>query len=383
MSASWTRKDGLSIQARSPTTARIGTIEPDRRSVHVGLEQNDGALLAWLPGCGFTVYAMNPKSVDHARDIYRPAGGKDDVSDARLVADLLRANPDRFKPLHPQSDETLQLRSLARLHMRVVEQKTALMQRLRTMLAEWCPAVSHLCGDFNRAWQRRLLERWPLHGDLAAAEAAEVEAFLAGCRLPKATREAVRKARGTVPMRIPAGRRQPLRFEVALVLEQLEALIGRIAALDRELAEAFVSHPSCRVLNSLPVKGVPTLATLAAAFGDRRDDPTGWRDLAARWGVAPVTKASGKSRFVHRRTACDAYVLQALDVFAFTTAFSVAGCWARPFCQRKRSEGKEHHEALRAVALRWVKILWRIWHDGATYDEQWHRTRTGLSAATA
>jgi len=357
----------------------IDRIEPNRSAVHVALEQHDGALLAWLLDTGFTVYGVNPKSADRARDIYRPAGGKDDKTDAQVVTDLLRSNLSRFKPLHAQSEETLQLRSLARLRMRLTEQKTSLMQRLRTLLAEWCPTVSRLCGDFNRNWQRKLVQRWPLHEDFVKAHGNSLNAFFLKTRIPTATREKIRTVRDTAPVFIPEGRKDALRFEVRLVLEQIQVLIDKLDQLDENLAESFACHPCFELFHSLPVKGVATLAMITSAFGDQRVAPTSWRQLAARWGVAPVTFASGKSRSVRRRKACDAHMLQALSDFAFTTAFSVSDCWARKFYDRKRHEGGDHHESLRAVALRWVKIMWKMWKDGVQYDEGYHRQRKAVA----
>ena len=133
------------------------------------------------------------------------------------------------------------------------------------------------------------------------------------------------------------------------------------------------------MFNSLPAKGVSSLAMIAGAFGDRRADPTGWRELAARWGVGPVTVASGRSRHVKRRRACDGHVLQALTAFAFTSAFSVQGCWATEYYRRKRAEGHDHHESLRAQGQRWVKIMWSMWHHGTLYDENLHRSRQRMA----
>ncbi|MCK5802496.1 MAG: IS110 family transposase [Lentisphaeria bacterium] len=369
------------VEALNEITALTDEIEPDRERVHVALEQHDGALLAWLLSTGYTVYGINPKSTERARDIYRPAGGKDDRIDAQTIADLLRGNLVRFKPMHSQSDETLHLRSLARLRMRLMTQKTALMQRLRTIIAEWCPDVSHLCGDFNRKWQRDLLERWPLHEDLVEAHGNALNGFMASHRLSAATREKLTGVRTTAPMFIPDGRKESLRFETETILLQLNMHIDRLLVLDGRLAEAFASHSNFAVFHSLPVKGVATLSMICSAFGDRREDAPHWRQLAARWGVAPVTYASGKSRSVRRRKACDTHVLQALTDLAFTTTFSVSGCWATDFYKRKRSEGKDHHEVLRAVALRWVKILWRMWIDQVPYDESYHRRRKSTDAA--
>jgi len=261
------------------------------------------------------------------------------------------------------------------LRMQLMHEKTSLMQRLRTILAEWCPSVSKLCGDFNRAWQRRLLERWHLHEDLANAHGRSVSAFLAKARISKVTQEKIQAVRSTAPALIPDGRKDALRFAICLVLEQLQLLIDKLGKLDLDLAKSLKEHPSFKVFNSLPVKGVPTLAMITSAFGDRRVSSTGWRQLAARWGVAPVTYASGKSRSVRRRKACDGNMLQALSDFAFTTAFSISGCWAREFYDRKRRDGRDHHESLRAVALRWVKIICKMWKDGTEYDEQYHRDK--------
>jgi transposase len=359
---------------------RIASLESDPAAVRAAMEQHDGALLAWLLDAGYTVYGINPKSADRARDVFRPAGAKDDPGDALVAADLLRGNLGRYKPLHPQSHETLELRALARLHMRLVEDKTVLMQRLRGLLAEWSPAVSGLCTDLNREWQRALLTRWPLHEDLAAVHANTLKAFCADYRLCAATRKRLGAVLVERPLFVPSGRKAAVRLEIAAILEQIELLTAKLLELRRSLEEAFVAHPNYAIFNSLPVKGAPTLAMIAGAFGDRRPDPPGWRELAARWGVGPVTVASGRSRMVKRRRACDGHVLQALTDLAFTTAFSVHGCWATEYYRRKRKEGHDHHESLRAQGQRWVKILWSMWHHGTRYDEQLHCMRKGLFA---
>lgn len=362
-------------EALNELKQRIAELEPNSASVHVALEQHDGALLAWLLDTGYTVYAINPKSADRARDIFRPAGAKDDAGDARIAADLLRNNLERYRPMYAQSDDTLHLRSLSRLQKRVTEQKTALMQQLRTLLAEWSPQLSKLCNDFNRKWQRCLIRQFPLHEDLVAAHGNKVNSVLAGHRLSKATREKVLSVRNAEPVFVPAGRKAALRTEINFIIELLDQYIEKLVVLEQDITEAFISHPCFETFNSLPVKGVSTLAAIASSFGDRRENPTGWRQLAACWGVAPVTYASGKTCSVRRRKACDSFALQAFSDFSFASSFSVTGCWASDFYERKRSEGHDHHEAIRAVGLRWVKVMWKIWHDGTIYDEQIHQKR--------
>lgn len=43
--------------------------------------------------------------------------------------------------------------------------------------------------------------------------------------------------------------------------------------------------------------------------------------------------------------------------------------WARIFYQGKRDVGKGHHAAVRALAFKWLRILFRCWRDGVAYDE--------------
>jgi hypothetical protein len=104
------------------------------------------------------------------------------------------------------------------------------------------------------------------------------------------------------------------------------------------------------------------------------------QELAARWGVAPITKASGRSRLVKYRRACDEYMRGALMYFAFNTAHR-SDCWAQDYYRRKRAAGVTHYGALRCLAQRWLKILCRMWNDRAPYDEELHRQRRARFAS--
>ena len=46
--------------------------------------------------------------------------------------------------------------------------------------------------------------------------------------------------------------------------------------------------------------------------------------------------------------------------------------WAQAYYQQKKQKGMTHAAALRCLAQRWLKILWRMWQDGACYDEAFH-----------
>ena len=353
-------------------------LQNEPSQVRVCIEHHNGALLHWLLEQGYAVYALNPKSAERGRERYRPSGAKDDRNDAFALADTIRTDGGYLRRIQCPIELNQQLESWLALRADLVEQKTAQTQRLRCVLAEWCPALSALCDDFDRIWQCDLLARFPLQCDLAGTDKADLKAFCSGHRFGKATRKRLMEAGAPRSLRIPAGRVQPLRWQVQQLVKAISELVRQLAEVEKRLQELIQQHPDTELVQSLPISGPLTAAALLAGFGTGQ--VVSWRELAARWGVAPVTKQSGKSRYAIRRRACDKFMCQTLIFFAFNTA-QVKGCWARQYYQHKRDGGTKHFTALRCLAQRWLKVLSAMWRDGVPYDEQLHQNNRRQHAA--
>jgi hypothetical protein len=57
--------------------------------------------------------------------------------------------------------------------------------------------------------------------------------------------------------------------------------------------------------------------------------------------------------------------------------------WANAFYQQQRRAGKSHPKAIRALAYKWGRILWRCWQDRVPYDDDrylaaFHRKKSPL-----
>ena len=100
-------------------------------------------------------------------------------------------------------------------------------------------------------------------------------------------------------MPAPQGAAELLRF----LLSQIELHMQAVADIEKELAQLVAEHPDGIIFQSLPVHAPLSVATLLAAFGDDHEQAPAWQDLAAYWGVAPVTVQAGKSQRVKRRRA--------------------------------------------------------------------------------
>jgi transposase len=348
--------------------------QPDATKVRVVLELHNGALVAWLHQQGYTVYGINPKSAQRVRDRYRPSGAKDDRSDAFVLADALRVDAGGLRAISPGHPESLELARWATLRRKLLERRTRGSQRLRGLLDEWCPTLSQLCRDLERNWQRALISEFPLDADLCGAHGNRLRGFAKTHRLTERTRARLLAAKMSAPLEVAPPTAAEIRFEIRALLEEIELLTRQAREVEKLMSELLERHPDAEILRSLPVYGTPTAAPMAAGLG--RDAPvvSSWADLAAKWGVAPITVQSGKSRQVRRRRACDQTVHQALLFFAFNTAMR-PDCWASEHYRSKRESGVGHYAALRSVALRWVKILYRLWRDRVPYDEAVHRAR--------
>jgi hypothetical protein len=43
--------------------------------------------------------------------------------------------------------------------------------------------------------------------------------------------------------------------------------------------------------------------------------------------------------------------------------------WAREYYERQRKAGKAHNAAVRALAFKWIRILFRCWKNKVAYSE--------------
>ena len=154
---------------------------------------------------------------------------------------------------------------------------------------------------------------------------------------------------------------------VQMLAQQIEALHPSIARYEKEIARLFESHPDVELFSSLPGGGPALAPRLLVAFGTDRDRIASATELQQLSGIAPVTERSGKRCHVRWRWSAPTFLRQSFHEFA---GLSIQrSVWARAFYQLQRERGKTHHAAVRALAFKWIRILWRCWQERTPYDE--------------
>jgi transposase len=145
-----------------------------------------------------------------------------------------------------------------------------------------------------------------------------------------------------------------------------------VARYDAAIAAHFAAHADAPVFRSFPGSGAALAPRLLVACGTDRARFLDARALQQYAGLAPVTVRSGRTRVVRWRWAAPAFVRQSFHEYAGQSVrFSP---WARGYYAAQRARGKGHHAAVRALAFKWVRIIWRCWQAGTCYDEA-HYTR--------
>jgi transposase len=161
---------------------------------------------------------------------------------------------------------------------------------------------------------------------------------------------------------------------IQLAAQQLLLLQRQRATWRKHLAsllEGEGAHPDGELVLSLPGLDTCLAARVLGEIGNCRERFPTPSALQCYAGTAPVTKASGRLRVVSARWACNRFLRQALQRWAFCSLTHSA--WARAFYDRQRARGKTHHAALRALANRWLEILHHLLLTGQRYDEAVHR----------
>lgn len=349
---------------------RVQAVLPADSQLLCALETNQGLLVSFLLDQGWTVYPINPKSVDRYRERTRTAKVKSDSLDAWLLADILRTDRHLHRPLRHNSEQVQELRELTRDRGSLVQESTRLGNKLQAALKAYWPESLTLFDDVHRIWVVDFLTEFPTHEDAAKASLEMLRSFLKQHRYPqwKAKAEEIYTLLRQPHLQAAAHLVRTKSRHMKHLAAQLKTTLIDIRAYDREIERLLREHPDGQLFLSLPGAGSNLAARLLAEIGDAKDRYATANSLQCDAGTAPVTQKSGKSLWVVAfRYACRKPLRQALQLFA---GCSLTRCpWARALYAAQRAKGKQHQEAIRIVANRWVKIIFAMWKNGTLYDE--------------
>jgi transposase len=341
------------------------------RPLAVALEQPRGAVVAVLSKYAhLALFPVHPTTLAHYRQSFYPSGAKSDPSDADLLLELLVQHRDRLRPLQPDTVETRLLQFLVEERRRLVDDKTRYSNRLTGCLKQVFPQILKWFGDITGPLVGDLLQRWPSLQQLQRARPNTLRRFFYehNCRDQELIEQRLQLLGQAVPATHDPALLQSGRLTVGSLVRLIAQLRENIARYEEQIEEVAQAHPDFFIVDSLPGAGRALAPRLIAALGTDRSRFDKAEQLQCYTGIAPVSESSGRQCWVHYRWACPKFIRQTMHEWAL---HSIGQCgWARDYYQLQRSRGKSHHAAVRALAFKWLRILFRCWKDRTPYNEQ-------------
>jgi transposase len=291
-----------------------------RREQLVELVANLPPCLIGMEACsGAHAWARQFQEFGHAVRLMAPVfvapyrkSGKNDGNDAEAICEAVSRPSMRFVPV--KSVEQQALLALHRVRQGFIEERTALINRLRAVLTE-----------FGVVLPNRI--QWIRRGATAAAEP-----------LPELARQTVADLRA-----------------------HLTLLDERISGYDRQIeAQARASEAAQRLMQ---IRGIGPLTAVAivATVGNARDFRSG-RQFAAWLGLVPRQHSSGgNNRLGHISRRGDGYLRMLLVQGARSVLHTAArhtdhlSCWGLSLQARRG-----YHKTLVAIAAKNARIAWAL-----------------------
>ena len=336
------------------------------------IEKPQGRIVDFLLDHGVVVYPVNPKALDRARDRFRMSQSKSDCFDAYVLAEFLRTDHVHLRALEPDSEQAQELKMLTRDHHRLGRHKTRLLNQIEVTLKEYYPRPLEVFSDLESKIALDFLEHYPTPRALSELTRRNWNRFAKrehhlGEERCKELWEKLSQPQLKIPEHVVRAKAQLL---LVLVI-QLKSLAQAVKNYSEEVESFFASMPAAEFVKTLPgAKSGTTAPMLWAELGDAKSRWQSFRHLQAEAGGVPVTKASGKSRVIQFRFACNKLLRYASYWFSFN---SLNRCeWANKYYRDQRRKGHSHPQALRALGAKWLKIIFVMWRDHKPYDENFH-----------
>jgi len=358
--------------------AVIARAEGQPERVAVALEVPRGALVELMIERGLAVWAINPKQLDRFRDRFTAAGAKDDRRDAWVLADSVRTDRQAFRRVRLDQPLIIALREWSRMDEDLRVEYGQLTNRLRDLVHRIAPELLTLCPAADEAWFWALWRTADTPAAQARLSERRLTQLLAAHRIRRLTAAEVREVLQRPQVYTAPGVVEAVAGHCQLVLRRLELVWTQRRECERQMARLLDTleaqapaagdqreHRDAAIVRSMPGVGTRVAAAVLAEASQPLADRA-YHTARAWFGVAPVTRQSGRRRTVVMRYACN----QRLRDAAYHWARG-AMCWdprSRAYYRALRARGLTHGRAFRTVVDRMLRVLFTLLEDGQLFN---------------
>jgi transposase len=336
----------------------------------VAVELSKGPIVSALQKYSFfVIYPINPTTLAKYRQAFNPSGAKDDPTDAELALDLLLKHPARFEALNPQSVEMRTLMTLVEQRRRLINDRVRITNRLRSALKQYYPQVLDWFDRIDTQLFCAFIRQWPTLAQAKRARRLTLEKFFHQHNLyrKQLLERRVETIKSALPLTTDDAVITPYRLQTLTLIDQLEVTLNSLRLYDEEIAALAPQHPDYALFSRLPGAGPSLAPRLLVAFGEQRERFANAAEVQKYSGIAPVTERSGQKTWIHWRWQCPTFLRQTFVEWAAQTINK--SYWAGLYYYQQRAKGCSYQAAVRSLAFKWIRILYRCWITRTPYDE--------------
>ncbi len=338
--------------------------------IAVAVELSKGPIVSVLQKYDFfVIFPIDPSTLANHRKTFTPSGAKDDPTDAEYALDLLLSHTEHFKALNPQSVEMRTLMTLVEQRRRLMNDRVRITNRLRNALKQYYPQALEWFDRIDTPLFCDFIRRWPSLAQARRVRKATLEKFF---REHNMNRRALFERRMTaiksaMPLTMDEAVIVPYRLQALTLVAQLEVALESVRVYDEEIAGVAPQHPDYDLFKTLPGAGPSLAPRLLVAFGEQRERFASAAEVQKYACIAPVTERSGQKHWIHWRWQCPTFLRQTFVEWAAQTINK--SYWAGLYYYQQRAKGCSYQAAVRALAFKWIRILYRCWVTRTPYDE--------------
>ena len=342
---------------------------PDK-PVAVACELKKGPLIYALSKYAhIVVFPVNPITVAKYRRAFSHSGAKDDPSDARIQKELLAKHMDKLQPIQADCAEVRALAQMVENRRKLVQERVKLTNRITAQLKNYYPQPLDWFNEKDTFIFCDFLLKWPC---LKKAQGAHKKTLIAffnahNARYAGVNERRVSEIKNARALTDDAGVIEPCQLMIEAQAPQLRVILEAIEKMDQAIKQKYRCLEDRAIFDSLPGAGPQLAPRLLVAFGSNRERFEQAGDVQKYAGVAPVIEQSGKKKWTHWRYSCSTFLRQTFVEWAgLSIRYSF---WAKAYYEQQIGKGKSHNVAIRSLAFKWIRIVFRCWKDRKPYDE--------------
>ena len=338
--------------------------------VAVACELKKGPLIYALSKFKHIVlFTINPSTVAKYRKAFTHSGAKDDPTDAAIQLEILQQHMPKLNVITPDTESVRSLAQLVEYRRKLVQDRVDLTNKITTTLKNYYPHVLDWFKEKDTVIFCDFLLRWPSLEHVKRARKHTLIDFFNqhNARYSAVNEKRIEEIKQAQGLTTDKAIVSPNLLLVECLTAQLKQLMVAIERFDVEIKTIYKQHKDRFIFDSLPGAGPQMAPRLLAAMGSNRERYQSSEEVQKYTGIAPVTERSGKKEWIHWRYSCTTFLRQTFVEWAGQSVrYSF---WAKAYYQQQAAKGKPHNTIIRALAFKWIRILFRCWKTSTAYDE--------------